>query len=69
MIKLAYKQVRGFAFTYPCPRKLREVMKISLIERQMPHQIKDIWTEYHKPRSENIATSLSKTEYEALRKK
>lgn len=69
MIKSVYKQVRGFAFTYPCPRKLREVMKISLVEREMPHTIKDIWSEYHKPRSENIAATLSKTEYETLRKK
>lgn len=28
------------AFTYPCPRKLREVMKMSLIEKEPAHQIK-----------------------------
>jgi ATP synthase F1 complex assembly factor 1 len=66
---LIYKGSRSFAFTYPCPRKLREIMKLSAIEREMPHTIKDLWTQYHKAKSENIAESLSKTEYEGLRKK
>ena len=39
-----------FAFNYPCPRKLREIMKLSLIERENKDKIKDIWLEYHKDR-------------------
>ena len=69
MFKTIYKQQRSFAFNYPCPRKLREIMKLSAIERELPHTIKDLWSEYHKTRTENIATSLTKTEYEGLRKK
>ena len=30
---------RGFSFTYPCPRKLREIMKVSAIERENPEVI------------------------------
>jgi hypothetical protein len=33
--RVAYKM----SFTYPCPRKLREVMKISMIERESPTRI------------------------------
>ena len=69
MNKLFYKSVRGFAFTYPCPRKLREIVKLTLFEREPPQRIRDIWDEYHKPRSENISASLEKDEYEFLRKK
>lgn len=25
--------IYGMSFTYPCPRKLREIMKMSLIEK------------------------------------
>ena len=32
----------AFVFTYPCPRNLREIMKMSLIERESYSKIKDI---------------------------
>jgi hypothetical protein len=56
----------GMAFNYPCPRKLREIMKMSMIEREPPHKVKDIWKEYHNPRINNTATSLDKHKYEFL---
>jgi ATP synthase F1 complex assembly factor 1 len=69
MIKnLTYQSRKNFAFTYPCPRKLREVVKLTLFEREQPQRIKDIWKEYHQARSENVADSLEKHEYEHLRK-
>jgi hypothetical protein len=39
-------------FNYPCPRNLREIMMMSLIEKENPEKIKKIWSEYHndKPR-------------------
>lgn len=30
---------RNFSFTYPCPRKLREIVKISLFEKETPEKI------------------------------
>lgn len=39
-----FKLTRGFSFNYPCPRKLREVMKLSLIERERKDKIIEIWT-------------------------
>lgn len=50
-------------FTYPCPRKLREIMKMSLIERELPGAIKGIWTEYHSKRTQNVATAISASQY------
>lgn len=34
-------------FNYPCPRKLREVVKLSLFEREPPLTIKNIWAKYY----------------------
>ena len=55
-----------FAFTYPCPRKLREIMQMSLIERENKDNIVKIWMDYHKERDQNIAYIVSKTEYQLL---
>ncbi len=35
------------SFTYPCPRKLREVIKMTLIERENKDKIVSLWMEYH----------------------
>lgn len=60
LLKLAYKM----SFTYPCPRKLREVMKMSMIEREPTNRIADIWKEYHNPRINNTCAILPKEHYQ-----
>ena len=43
-------QHRGFSgsgFAYPCPRKLREIMKMSAIEKEQTRTIEMIWNDYH----------------------
>ena len=62
-MNLCFKSKLSFAFTYPCPRKLREIMKLSLIERESKDKIASIWMEYHKSRSESVSYVLSKKEY------
>lgn len=69
MRSLFYKQSRSFAFNYPCPRNLREIMKMSLIEREPPSKVGEIWSEYHKQRYQNVAGVLSKQEFETMHKK
>ena len=56
-----------FSFTYPCPRKLREIVKMSLLEKETPSRISDIWKEYHSVKSENIAETLSLAEHNTLK--
>jgi len=34
---------RLFSFAYPCPRKLREIVKISAFERETPETIEMLW--------------------------
>lgn len=57
--KVAYRM----SFTYPCPRKLREIMKMSLIEKETPDKIKQIWQEYHQHKISNTATVMDKHKY------
>ena len=53
----------AFSFNYPCPRKLREVMKMSLIEKEPAHTVRNIWMEYHEPRVANTADVIEKEKY------
>ncbi|CAD8165486.1 unnamed protein product [Paramecium pentaurelia] len=57
-----------FAFTYPCPRKLREIVKMSLFERESKDQVISLWMEYHKEKQHNVAYIVSKDEYEILKR-
>lgn len=57
---LLKKLALNMSFTYPCPRKLREIMKMSLIERESPTKVSEIWKEYHSPRINNTCTILTK---------
>ena len=65
-MRLVGKVRYGMAFNYPCPRKLREIMKMSLIEKEPTHTIKSIWEEYHKPRENNICGVMDKHKYDFL---
>ena len=65
-MKLFFKSIKNFAFTYPCPRNLREIMKLSLIEREPKEKIKNLWQTYHREKLDCIADILEKEEYNTL---
>ena len=60
---------KSFSFTYPCPRKLREIMKMSLIEREKKDKVIEIWKKYHENRTQNVCSFLMRKDYEYLLKK
>ncbi|CAI2381152.1 unnamed protein product [Moneuplotes crassus] len=68
LTKRAYKATclpcRQFSFNYPCPRNLREIMKMSLIEIESPETVKTIWSTYHKERKNTICHVFSATQYQ-----
>jgi ATP synthase F1 complex assembly factor 1 len=45
---------------------MREIVKMTLVERESPTKIKDIWNTYHAPRPENVSTVLSAHQYRLL---
>mmetsp|Transcript_52409 Transcript_52409/g.59908 ORF Transcript_52409/g.59908 Transcript_52409/m.59908 type:complete len:197 (-) Transcript_52409:257-847(-) len=56
----------GFSWTYPCPRLLRELTKMSAIEREQPSTIKQIWTDYHKEKEQTISSFLEPSHYRKI---
>jgi ATP11 protein len=60
---------RAFAFTYPCPRRLREIMKMSAIEKETPETIEQIWYEYHNAKPYAVSRVLSTALYMQLMNK
>ena len=53
--RLTRNPLSRVGFSYPAPRKLREIMQMSLIEKESPNTVKHIWDEYHAKRPENVA--------------
>ena len=60
---------RSFAFTYPCPRKLREVIKMTMIEKELPKAIQQIWSSYHESRPQNVSSVITSSQYTLLYKR
>ena len=54
---------RGFSFSYPCPRRLREIMKMSAIEKETPETIDMVWNEYHNAKGHTVSRVLNTTLY------
>ena len=54
---------RSFSFAYPCPRRLREIVKMSAFERETPDTIEMLWTEYHRARTHTTSKVLSVSLY------
>ncbi len=59
---------RAFSFTYPCPRKLREVVQLSLFEKEPSSSVVNLWQMYHKDRSENVSGYLAKQQYQLFKR-
>jgi len=56
-------------FSYPCPRKLNELVKISLFEKEQPSKIKDIWEKYFNGKENTIGLNISGGEMNLALKK
>lgn len=50
---------RGFSFTYPCPRKLREIVRISLFEKETASTISEIWNDYHNAKPHTVSKVIN----------
>ena len=59
---------KGFSFTIPAAKKLREVMKLSIVEKEPRDVIQDIWKKHHAGKEFQIARSLLGDQYLPLRR-
>lgn len=55
-----YLSLKSF-FNYPCPRKLRELVKLSVFEKENTESIKNIWKTYHTMKPKVFSDVVDKT--------
>mmetsp|Transcript_34985 Transcript_34985/g.53704 ORF Transcript_34985/g.53704 Transcript_34985/m.53704 type:complete len:89 (-) Transcript_34985:469-735(-) len=55
---------RMFSFSWPCPRKLREIVKMSAFEKETADTCTMIWNEYHHAKPHTVSTVLTVQQYE-----
>ena len=53
-------------FSFPAPRKLEQIIKYALLEREPPERIREIWEEFHGSRLDCAASVITKAEHEAI---
>jgi ATP synthase F1 complex assembly factor 1 len=68
-MKTFYKLIRKPYFNYPCPRKLREIVKITLFEREQPTTIKDLWKQYYDEKPRAFGVDIQGNEMDLVLKK
>lgn len=63
------KLSKKFYFSYPCPRKLKEIVKVTLFEREQPSKIKEIWKQYYTEKPHAIGVDIDADEMQLIKKK
>lgn len=58
--------LRRGVFTYPCPRKLREVAKVSMLAQEPTESLKSIWTDYYKGNLNIVSGTMSTEKFKFL---
>jgi hypothetical protein len=53
-------------FSFPAPRKLEDIVKYALLERESPTKIKEIWNTFHDKRVDSVATIWSGEEFAGI---
>ena len=61
------KYLPGFSF--PAPRKLEQIVKYALLERESPEKIRTVWNEFHDNRVDCVATTWSRAEFEGIQER
>lgn len=56
------KLSRKFYFSYPCPRKLREIVQMSLFEKENKEIIKEIWKKHYETKPNIFGVDLDQHE-------
>lgn len=54
---------RNFSFAYPCPRRLREIVRESALIKETPESITEIWNQYHNAKPHTVSRVLNTTLY------
>lgn len=70
LIELKIHKIQKFNyFTYPCPRKLREIVKLTMFEKENTTRIKEIWNTYHSEKDRTISDVLESNLMDSIQNK
>lgn len=58
------KYLPGFSF--PAPRKLDQIVKLQLMERESTSKIKQVWNDFHDRRLDSVATVWTQAEFQGI---
>jgi ATP11 protein len=61
------KYMPGFSF--PAPRELSAIVKLPLLERESPEEIKNIWMTFHEHRRDSVATVIDAGSFQGFRER
>ena len=64
-----YRFSKKSYFSYPCPRKLREVVKMTLFEKEPSEKVKEIWKMYYDGKPQAVGMDIGGAEMETIIKK
>jgi hypothetical protein len=53
-------------FSFPAPRRLEQIVKYALLERESPARITEVWRDFHAPRLDCVAAVWSPAELAAI---
>ncbi|OQR87744.1 hypothetical protein ACHHYP_08083 [Achlya hypogyna] len=62
----AFSTSKGGGFSFPSPRSLQSIVKLETLAQEAPEDIRRIWTEFHADKTDSVAATLAKDEWEVL---
>lgn len=63
-----HTSARSFSFSYPVPRKLRDVVKMSLFQTESPASIKQLWEEQYRSNRKVVSATTDRETFERFRR-
>jgi len=51
-------------FSFPAPRRLDQIIKYALLQRESTDEIKRIWGEFHANRTDALGSYMTKKQYD-----
>ena len=54
-------------FSFPAPRRLDQIVKYALLERESPTEMKRIWADFHSTRTDSVASYMTKSQWDEMK--
>jgi ATP synthase mitochondrial F1 complex assembly factor 1 len=61
--------IKAGGFSFPAPLSLQQIVKLELLVNEESEKIKTIWADYHAPKDDAVAATLSGDDYKLLKQR